>query len=47
MLNLDPKLVDVNVHPRKTEVRFIDPGGVFQLISSVIRQTLSGSKIIS
>lgn len=47
MINLDPAHVDVNVHPRKTEVRFINPGWMYQLVVYVIRQTLSWSKIIA
>ncbi|GJD94179.1 DNA mismatch repair endonuclease MutL [Methylobacterium iners] len=36
----DPALVDVNVHPAKTEVRFRDPGLVRALIVSAIHETL-------
>lgn len=31
-IEIDPKLVDVNVHPRKTEVRFSDSAGVYKSI---------------
>ena len=36
-----PELVDVNVHPAKTEVRFRDPGVVRGLIVSAIRHALA------
>ena len=36
----DPSLVDVNVHPAKTEVRFRDPGLIRGLIVSAIHETL-------
>ena len=36
----DPGLVDVNVHPAKTEVRFREPGLVRALIVSAIHETL-------
>ncbi|HEX8416075.1 MAG TPA: DNA mismatch repair endonuclease MutL, partial [Methylobacterium sp.] len=36
----EPSLVDVNVHPAKTEVRFREPGLVRALIVSAIHETL-------
>ena len=40
-LDLDPALVDINVHPRKTEVRFAQERAVYQALSQAVSAALA------
>lgn len=39
-IEIDPLLVDVNVHPRKLEVKFAEPGEIFGIVKSTIMEGL-------
>ncbi len=42
-LEIDPMRIDVNIHPKKTEVRFADKEAVWQIINAAVRETLAKS----
>ena len=39
-ITVDPKRVDVNIHPRKEEVRFLKPGMIEQALTNAVKKTL-------
>ena len=45
MLEVDAKLVDVNVHPAKLQVKFADSKGVYESVFATISEALGGKRI--
>jgi len=45
-MNIDPKKVDVNVHPSKLEVKFDDEKEIYSFVNAVIRKTISSYDLV-
>lgn len=46
-LDISPELIDVNVHPTKKEIRFLEGGQLYDMLVKSIRDTLSGRELIA
>ncbi len=44
-LEIDPKHIDVNVHPTKTEIKFDDERAVYAVVRSAVRQALGAHNL--
>jgi DNA mismatch repair protein MutL len=44
-IDIDPGWVDVNVHPRKQQVKFLDPGSIFTRVKTAIQDVIGESKV--
>ncbi len=44
-LEIDPKHIDVNVHPTKTEIKFDDERAVYAVVRSAVRQALGSHNL--
>ena len=45
-LNLDPKTIDINIHPTKTEVKFEDEQSLYAILRSAIKHSLGIFQVI-
>ena len=43
---VDPKIIDINIHPTKTEIKFEDERAIFQIIQASIREALGKFNIV-
>lgn len=45
-INIDPKKVDVNIHPSKLEVKFDDEKDIYNFVLSVVRKSISTHDLV-
>lgn len=43
---LPPEMVDVNVHPRKAEVKFVNPNDVYEAVENVVKEVLQKTNFL-
>lgn len=46
-IEIDPKKIDINVHPTKTEIKFDDERTVYVVIQTAVKQALGVSQVVS
>ena len=39
-LNINPKLIDINIHPTKTEIKFEDENAIYAIIRATVKRSL-------
>lgn len=44
-IEIDPKHIDVNVHPTKTEIKFVDERAVYAVVRSAVRQAIGSHNL--
>ena len=44
-LNIDPKLIDINIHPTKTEIKFEDENAIYAIIRATVKRSLGAYNI--
>lgn len=46
LLNIDPKEIDVNIHPTKTEIKFEDEKEIFIILKTTLRKSLGQHNLV-
>ena len=42
LININPELIDINVHPRKEEIRFLNPFRVYTAVEEAVKKSVTG-----
>ena len=42
LMNINPELIDINVHPRKEEIRFLNPFRAYTAVEEAVKKSISG-----
>ena len=45
-LEVDPDIIDVNIHPTKTEIKFEDEPAIWHILSAAVRESLGKNNIV-
>lgn len=45
-LDVDPQIIDINIHPTKTEIKFEDERIIWQLINAAVRESLGKFNVV-
>ncbi|MFN4082407.1 MAG: DNA mismatch repair endonuclease MutL [Bacteroidia bacterium] len=46
-ISIEPSMIDVNIHPTKTEIKFEDDKNIYQIMRAVVKKALGGFMQIS
>jgi len=44
-IEINPKEIDINIHPTKTEIKFLDDKNIYAIIRSAVKQSLGKSSV--
>lgn len=45
-LEVDPKIIDINIHPTKTEIKFEDERAIWHIVNATIRESLGKHNMV-
>jgi DNA mismatch repair protein MutL len=45
-LHIDPTLIDINIHPTKTEIKFENENGIMKMLTATVKQALGKFNVV-